>query len=514
MNAQLEGRRRAVFRCEASAAVGAGHVMRCLTLADALRAQGWWCGFAVSPETPAAVPCLRRQADGVLPLDDGCDATAIGEWVCGHADLLVVDHYRRDAAFEGACRLWAARIAVIDDLADRPHDADLLLDQTYGRDVADYQPRVPASCRVLCGSTYALLHPAFARLRPDALARRARVNDVTRILVAFGGSDPANATGEILGVIAESGLAVQVDVVLGAAAPHADAVAAVAASMPQGAHLHADATPERVAQLMASADLAFGAGGGMAWERCCLGLPTILKPVADNQRRVGRALDRAGAALLADAAGTAGTAVLATALRTLATDRQQLARMSAAAAGLCDGQGASRLLAAMGLGEAACAPEAARLRPATLDDAERLFRWRCDPATHRYSFGAPPSWDDHLGWLRDRLADTRSDLRILLAGDRPAGTVRLDRRDRRAWGPLCEVSITIAPDCRGRGLGKAALALVRRLEPAWPLIARVKADNRASRRLFLAAGYQPLAPGVFVHWPQRRAGVVGMAAAE
>jgi YebC/PmpR family DNA-binding regulatory protein len=112
--------------------------MRCLTLAGALRAQGWWCGFAVSPETPAAVPCLRREADGVLPLDDGCDATAIGEWVCGHADLLVVDHYRRDAAFEGACRLWAERIAVIDDLADRPHDADLLLDQTYGRDAADY----------------------------------------------------------------------------------------------------------------------------------------------------------------------------------------------------------------------------------------------------------------------------------------------------------------------------------------------------------------------------------------
>jgi L-amino acid N-acyltransferase YncA len=102
----------------------------------------------------------------------------------------------------------------------------------------------------------------------------------------------------------------------------------------------------------------------------------------------------------------------------------------------------------------------------------------------------------------------------LLVGDRPAGTVRLDRRDRRAWGPLCEVSITIAPDCRSRGLGKAALALARRQQPASPLVARVKASNRASRRLFLAAGYQPLAPGVFVHWPQRWAGVVGMAAAE
>ncbi len=153
-----------------------------------------------------------------------------------------------------------------------------------------------------------------------------------------------------------------------------------------------------------------------------------------------------------------------------------------------------------------------RLRPARLDDAERLFCWRCDPATSMASFGPPPTWEEHVGWLNRRLGDLHCDLRILEFEERPAGTVRLDRCVRRSWGRLCEVSIAIAPDCRGRGLGKAALALARELKPVAPLVARVKRGNIASRRLFLSAGYQPFSPGVFVHWPVGAAVAVGAAA--
>ena len=93
---------------------------------------------------------------------------------------------------------------------------------------------------------------------------------------------------------------------------------------------------------------------------------------------------------------------------------------------------------------------------------------------------------------------------VILVGDRPVGTIRLDRRQRPAWGEVAEVSIALDPDLRGQGIGTAALAEARRLSPATVLIARVKAKNEASRRLFIGSGYQPMGPGVLVQWPARR----------
>ncbi len=136
----------AVFRCDGSAAIGGGHVRRCLTLAAALAEAGWARAFAVREETLAVIPGLAEAVDQVAVLDGPIEdepariAEAFGDaW-----DLLVVDHYRRDTRFETACRQWAERILVIDDLADRRHDADLLLDQTFGRKRSDYTQLVPA----------------------------------------------------------------------------------------------------------------------------------------------------------------------------------------------------------------------------------------------------------------------------------------------------------------------------------------------------------------------------------
>ena len=151
------GKPLAVFRCDGSTAIGGGHVRRCLTLADALGEAGWARAFAVGAETLAVIPGLAEAVDQVAvlegPVDD--EPAQIAEAFGGTWDLLVVDHYRRDARFEAGCRPWAERILVIDDLADRRHDADFLLDQTLGRKPADYAARVPPRCRVLTGSRYA-----------------------------------------------------------------------------------------------------------------------------------------------------------------------------------------------------------------------------------------------------------------------------------------------------------------------------------------------------------------------
>lgn len=352
---------RAVFRCDASVTIGGGHVMRCLSVAERLWAAGWWCGFASDARSAQVVPRLLRETSAVLSLaaagdlDPEEEALVIGEWVCGHADLLLVDHYQRDVRFEHHCRAWAERIAVIDDLADRAHDADILIDPSCGHTAADYGHLVPTACRVLAGSRHALIRPAFPALRECALSRRSQADGVQRILIGFGATDPDNATALALRAIAVSGLAVTIDVVLGAGCRHADAVRTLASSLPQPTKVHIGAAPDEIARLMSAADLAIGAGGGMAWERCCVGLPSVVLEIAENQRLIVAALARAGAALNLGCADSVSAFDLASAIRTLARDNHQRQSMAAAAAQMCDGRGLERLtdLLGAGIGQAA-----------------------------------------------------------------------------------------------------------------------------------------------------------------
>lgn len=322
----------AVFRADASPTIGGGHVMRCLALADGLAAKGWRCQFWVAPGTIETVPALAKSTH------EATTATVSVQT----ADLLVVDHYGLDAEFESACRTWAQHILVIDDLADRPHDCDLLLDQTLGRVQADYRPLVPGHCRLLLGPAHALLRPDFARLRPAALARRD--GTLARMLVSLGGSDPHDMTSLVLDTLGRMGLEVDVDVVLGSASPNCDVVAERLRGQPRTT-LHVD-TPH-MAELMVQADLAIGAAGVTSWERCTVGLPTIMVVTADNQRLIAHQLDQAGAAVLAGDWTTVTMDGLVAVLRQLA-DTSQLAAVSKAAARVCDGQGVTRTVATLG----------------------------------------------------------------------------------------------------------------------------------------------------------------------
>jgi UDP-2,4-diacetamido-2,4,6-trideoxy-beta-L-altropyranose hydrolase len=334
----------AVFRCDASAAIGGGHVRRCLTLAAALGEAGWARAFAVGAGTLAVIPGLTEAVDQVAVLDGPIEdepariAEAFGDaW-----GLLVVDHYRRDVRFEAGCRPWAERILVIDDLADRRHDADLLLDQTLGRKPADYAALVPPDCRVLAGARYALVRPTFAARRRATLARRERARPLTRILVAVGATDPDNVTGIVLEGICDSGLSAEVDVVLGAGAPHRAAVATLAAAMPQRTRLHVDC--ENMAELMAFADIAVGAGGTTSWERCCLGLPSVVIITAENQALIAERLAAAGACALIGRHRDIMPAMVAGPVTVLANDAGRRRAMARAAAAICDGRGGGRVI--------------------------------------------------------------------------------------------------------------------------------------------------------------------------
>ncbi|MGQ0662586.1 MAG: UDP-2,4-diacetamido-2,4,6-trideoxy-beta-L-altropyranose hydrolase [Pseudomonadota bacterium] len=336
--------RLAVFRADAGERIGAGHVMRCLALAEGLGAVGWRCGFAVAPGTLEVAPALARSGHEILLLDgEEREEPQALAWRWPGAALLVVDHYRRDATFERSCRPWAARILVIDDLADRPHCCDGLIDSALGRMASDYAPLVASGCRLFLGPDYAPLRPQFARARPRALARRRRAGPVRRILVGLGATDPDNMTAQVLDALARTAIEADIDIVLGSAAPHLKAVAELARALPKRASLRVDI--EDMAGLMADADLAIGAAGSSAWERCCLGLPSALIVLGADQAHGARELDRRGAARLLGRPADLDRGALAATLHALARDQAGRAAMSEHAAALCDGEGRRRIVA-------------------------------------------------------------------------------------------------------------------------------------------------------------------------
>jgi UDP-2,4-diacetamido-2,4,6-trideoxy-beta-L-altropyranose hydrolase len=305
---------RILFVCDAGPGVGGGHVMRCLTLAGALAAKGAACAFV---RTPEAADILARYAPDMPLVDE--DATA---------DLVVLDSYRMAPATEAVWRARACRLAVIDDLA-RPHDADLVLDPSFGREARDYSASV-----VLAGPAYALVRPAFAAARAEALARRGE--PARRCLVSLGLTDVGGITGRVATALADSSLAL--DVVVGAGAASLRALEALAAAGRVTLHIDSD----DMAGLITRADLCVGAGGSSVWERACLGLPTVTLILADNQRDMAMRLDAAGVTLALDARWPGLEARLADAMARLVRDDGLRAGLSAASAALCDGLGAAR----------------------------------------------------------------------------------------------------------------------------------------------------------------------------
>lgn len=470
------GYRYAIFRADASPAIGGGHVARCLTLADALHADGWLCRFVCTQQTLDTMPALAASDHGVDRLGSTDEPLPKS---CGKADLLVVDHYRLDASFERAHRDRVARVLAIDDLADRSHDCDVLLDTTPGRKADAYAGMVPASTCFLLGPVFALLRPAFAAVRRTRLPivhRPAR-----QIVVGFGATDPENLTAVALSALAALGRPFDVTVLLGAAAPYRAEVERLAAHV--GARL---APPDvSVASVLADADLAIGAGGTSAWERCCLGLPTVVLVAADNQRANAEALQGLGAAVVVP---RPDSGMLADALAALLDDGHALALMAARAAQLCDGYGTRRTLLALDQPRLAHGVTLS-VRPVCSDDEALLLDWRRDAGTRAHARNPhPPSAGEHHNWLDANLADPLCLLHLLLIGDEPVGVLRLDwRADLDGW----EVSLTVAPDRRGRGVGVAALACADRLAGSEKQWAFIKRDNAASLRTFARAGYAP-----------------------
>ena len=321
--------------------------MRCLTLARRLKQRGAQvlfvtrahrgngrglieqAGFPCRVLPGATSPLDSNDSDGWLGVPELEDAAQTRHEIdaVGGAEWVVVDHYGIDAAWESALRRGGRRVFAIDDLANRPHDCDGLLDQNLYSDMdRRYADLVPAGCRKFLGPRFALLREEFIETRASL---RPRDGSVNRILVFFGGADAPNVTGRAISALKSFNRPrIAVDVVVGAANPHRAEVESAASGLANATfHFQVD----RMAPLMAAADLAIGGGGTATWERCFLGLPCLTVVMAENQREMTGSVAARGAVWSLGNAEHATAESIGAALETLVDNQKKVKSMGVAA---------------------------------------------------------------------------------------------------------------------------------------------------------------------------------------
>ena len=467
-----------LFRTDANIAIGTGHVMRCLALAQAWQDEGGRAVFAMAETTPALQERLRSEGIEIVYVgpraaEDSRRTIEIAREL--HAEWIVLDGYQFGYDYQQAVKRSSRKLAFFDDNAHcEKYVADLVINQNIHAHESMYARRLQ--------ETTLLLGPRYASLRREFWAYRGWKRDASqcrRLLVTFGGSDPLNLTHFVLEILEQiNNEDLSVIAVVGGSNPHLRALQKRADC--SRFQLQLLKNPANLAEIMASADIAISAAGSTCWEMCFMGLPALIVDVALNQRELARGLAQRGAALHLTP-DNLNTRSLLEQLEVLISSPETRRSLSTKAQELVDGNGALRVLAAM---------SPIRLRPTVPSDCQFLWEWANDPQVRAMSFSTEPiPWERHVAWFTAKLSDHSTLLYMATdAAGRPLGQIRYELGDGRA-----AVSVSISPQFRGKGYGKRMLLLgseelFRHLQ-VHTIDAFVKPCNQRSLRLFKAAGF-------------------------
>lgn len=471
-----------IFRTDASATIGHGHVMRCLTLASALRQRGAEVSFISREHIGHLCDLIEERgfavsrlppANGKHPIDetpvhaawlgtpwqeDAAQTRDIIKALGDPPDWLIVDHYALDQRWENGVREPGGRIMVIDDLADRPHSCDLLLDQNLVASLhTRYNNKVPESCGRLLGPEYALLQPIYADLHPRMAPRE---GPVLSVLIAFGGADAANITGLALAAFLSLDRPdVMVDVVFSAASPHADSLREQAEGRPN-VSLHHDLPT--LAYLMVKADLAVGAAGATSWERLCLGLPALVISLAENQRPIARELDQRSLVRWLGHKGEVDESALSRPLARFLEKGHQNEQQSLKCFATVDGRGAEKVCAALTMTKTT----ALTARHAKLADETALLEWSGIPAGRKNALSEQRDFPATFRvWFRATLRDTTSQHLYILETEEqlPLAQVRFVRVKQK-WSTEFNLAPHADEQVLARRLLQAAILQLRKDE--------------------------------------------------
>ncbi len=472
-----------LIRADASVAMGTGHVMRCLALAQAWQDAGGRAAFAMAESLLSTDERLGSEGIQVAHVKQGVgsqgDALETAEFACSqNAEWVVLDGYRFGGEYQRWIKEAGKKLLVVDDLGDASHYvADLVVNQNVHGDDAMYEKR-EEDTRLLTGSGFVLLRREFTKLRE----RTREIPQVGRkVLIAMGGSDPENVTAKVvsaLGLVDVKGL--ETTVLMGGGNPHVAGLRELAGR--SGDKIRIVGNPQSVIELMRWADVAVSAAGSTCWEMCFLGLPAILLAVAENQMPGARELGRRGIAVHLGSANDIKAENVAAALQSLLLSRSRREAMSRAGQELVDGRGCERVLTAMRSAELT-------LRRAGKNDCRLLWEWANDPGVRAASFHtAVIPWEEHAAWFAEKLGSG-----LIYIAESPEGIPVGQFRVDGLGEAEAQVDVSVAPEKRGAGIA-AALILkaaqeVFRETGLLRLHAYVKAENRASLRAFEKAGF-------------------------
>jgi UDP-2,4-diacetamido-2,4,6-trideoxy-beta-L-altropyranose hydrolase len=478
--------------------------MRCLTLAQELHRKGclvqFICrahpghlaniiareGFQVSllPEPGQAVQARAVQEDyaawlGVSQEQDAKETIDAFGSEC--PEWLAVDHYGLDRQWESLLRPYISNLMVIDDLANRPHFCDLLLDQNYFREPEErYKGLLPEHCDTLLGPKYALLRPEFREARKFC---RMRGGGIARVLIYFGGNDPDNLTGMALEALSDKSLShLLVDAVVGPNNQYQEKLEKQVEQRP-GTRLHIQ--PENFTELMLRADLCIGAGGTTTWERLCLRLPSLVITVAENQEPFTAELDRDGLVTWIGRKGEVTDSDISTCLINK-INKFQSQEINSCSPSPVDGFGALRVAEKLFPSQ----EKELNLRKACHEDTELFYFWTNDPVVRENSFQKNPiSWKEHASWFKNKLNSPYSCLWVLqISSGLPVGQVRFDIQN-----DVADIDYSLDAVVRGRGWGqmllKMGLTEFKQLHQNIPCQGRVKEENQPSRHCFQRLGF-------------------------
>ncbi|MEH6480034.1 MULTISPECIES: UDP-2,4-diacetamido-2,4,6-trideoxy-beta-L-altropyranose hydrolase [Pseudoalteromonas] len=501
-----------VIRADASSHIGSGHIMRCLVLADRLKLDGHDVLFATRPQSGDLVTYIKQRGFSIYELQQPANwlvpiSTAdYAAWLqvteyddaqefasaFDSPDLVITDHYGIGAQWhELVKKAYNCKIIAIDDLV-REHAADLIIDQTLLREPSEYH-LLNSKATVLTGTQYAIINTHFSHRHSSQLIALNTLSNTPRLLLSMGGVDTPNATLHVLNVLKKSVNPPITTVLLSPKAPHYKSVTEFA--MKHSAWLtHIDFVDD-MATLMCEHDIAIGAPGSTSWERACVGLPSIVIALADNQKTICKNLETVGAAISVELEAISTT--LMKAYEQLIADYSKMRTINLQ---LCDGQGVKRIMKHI----TQLFNGSLTLRLATKLDIEQVYAWQCKPETRRYALNKDvPSLTEHRAWMTKKLTSKNDYFYIIELTNStdekttPVGVVRLDMTAVNTY----TISIFIAPEHFGKGVAKLALKQVDILHPTKIIHAVVLKENTASQALFSRAGYQRINEEQFTRQP-------------
>lgn len=493
-----------LIRADATVAMGTGHLMRCLGLAQYWQLQGHRAIFITHCDNPALLERLAEEGIeyhalvGAYPQQEDWSTTS--SLLQTHpAAWVVLDGYHFDTAYQRRIKDTGHHLLVIDDLAHVSHyEADLVLNQNIHAPLLDYT--CSESTRLLLGPRFALFRQEFWAQAPSQTS--VQQNDAEppsgmaqRLLITLGGSDPSNQTTKAIDALSQLNIdqlknELEIWVVIGASNPHMEALSKARDNCPLPLTFIHNAT--NMYALMAWADLAISAAGSTCWELALLGVPNLMLVLADNQRQIAQQLDQLGTGINLGEWESVSASDIANSLASLLADPARYSEMRTLATQLVDAKGVERVIVAMDQAATTIATsDSLRLRHATLADADLIWRWANETGVRDSSFSsAEIPWSDHIDWYRRKLLDAST--LIYIAEDaqgRPVGLVRFDQEDS-----VCIISVSVSANRRGKGLGtrliQAGCEHLFETTSAETVAAYIKPENMASIRAFKRAGFQ------------------------